>query len=531
MSPETKKSILIIDDDITVRKLISFHLEKNNYNVFSAEGPDEGFQFLHNEKVDIVLCDVSMDGMDGFSFCRKVRENEKFRVLPFIFVTARSSFEDKSRVLEAGGDDIVTKPFEIQELILKIQMLIRRSDIYKVYGIKKNLEKTFAQSIPRLLLVDDDPSMARLFLYNLEKAGYECRFAESAAEGYKTARDFLPDIIISDIMMPETDGFGFRKMLLNDNILKNTPFVFLSAKGGEDDILNGYELGINDYVVKTAGPKVVLAKINAILKSLGKERQKVVTELHEAADSLRVKVVPDHPPLVEGYEINQWHQSFQGVPGGDFIDYYSLDENNIAIIVGDVMGKKWGAWYFAFAYAGYVRSALRGVLQNTKTYSPSVILQNVNNSVYQDAKISEVFATISVVFLDTSRGVLSYAGAGDLPIVYRNKKSGEVKQIDSKGLLLGFAAEGRYKDYHILLQEGDSVFIVTDGIIESRNKEGNQFGYERLSNLIKSIDDEKNIIEKIKKEMEDFTSGSYEDDVSLITITSKRPPENTSLEF
>jgi phosphoserine phosphatase RsbU/P len=74
---------------------------------------------------------------------------------------------------------------------------------------------------------------------------------------------------------------------LSNNELKNIPFVFLTAKGNEDEILNGFEAGINDYVVKTAGPRVVVAKVNAILKSLGKERQKIVTELHQAADSLK----------------------------------------------------------------------------------------------------------------------------------------------------------------------------------------------------------------------------------------------------
>ena len=68
-------------------------------------------------------------------------------------------------------------------------------------------------------------------------------------------------IIVSDIMMPKIDGFEFRKMLLKDNMLRDIPFIFLTAKNTEDDILGGYDLGITDYVVKTAGPKVVVAKV------------------------------------------------------------------------------------------------------------------------------------------------------------------------------------------------------------------------------------------------------------------------------
>ena len=71
-----------------------------------------------------MLCDVSMDEMDGFTFCQKVRENENHRVLPFVFVTAKTSLEDKSKALESGGDDIITKPFDVDELLLKVQALI-----------------------------------------------------------------------------------------------------------------------------------------------------------------------------------------------------------------------------------------------------------------------------------------------------------------------------------------------------------------------------------------------------------------------
>jgi phosphoserine phosphatase RsbU/P len=518
MNHDQKRSILVIDDDITVRKLLSFHLSRNDYNVTAAGDPQEGLNILSKDKVDLVLCDVSMDGMDGFTFCRKVRENEKFRALPFIFVTARTSLEDKSKALEAGGDDIITKPFNVDELILKVKVLMRRTEIYKVYGVKQNLEDSFVQNTPRVLLVDDDPSMVRLFLYNIEKAGYECHFASTPEEGYESARKYRPDIIISDIMMPGTDGFTFRKMLLNDVDLKNIPFIFLTAKGGEEEILDGFEVGINDYVVKTAGPRVVVAKVNALLKSLGKERQMVVSELHQAADSMRIKVVPDEPPLISGFRIKQWHQSYQGIPGGDFIDYYALDEHNTAVVLGDVMGKKWKAWYFAFAYAGYVRSAIRGVLQNTKSYSPAAILKNVNQSVYQDAKISEVFATLSVIVINHSSGILLYAGAGDLPLMYCDSLAREISSIHSNGLLLGFSADGNYRDHEIRMKGSDLILIVTDGVTESRSKEGEQFGHNRLKNILTEFYQEDDISLKIKSELTKFTSGYLEDDASLISI-------------
>ena len=520
MAGQDKKSILIIDDDITIRKLISYHLTNNNYVVFEAEGASRAFEKLNEEKIDLVLCDVTMDEMDGFTFCQKVRENENFRVLPFVFVTAKNSIEDKSKAMEAGGDDIISKPFDIQDVLIKVQALIRRSEIYKVYGTKKNLEQSFSESAAKILLVDDDFSLAKLFQYNLNKAGFECEIADNAEKGLKLAKKSAPDLIISDIMMPAVDGFQFRRMLLADRELRAIPFVFLTSKGEEDDILDGYNLGITDYVLKTAGPRVVVAKVSAVIKSLGKERQKVVTELHQAADSLRVKVVPDSNPQFDGYEIKHWHQPFHGIPGGDFIDYFKMDDNNIAVVLGDVMGKKWGAWYFAFAYAGYVRSALRVVLQTAKEFSPSEILQQVNNSVYQDAKVSEVFATLSVVVLNNKTKLAKYTGAGDLPILHMDSQTGEVEKVKSKGLLLGFSAQGNYEDITLNMAQGDYLFLVTDGIIESRNSEGEQFGSDRLKETIKKYYNSDDLLFNIKKEFSSFTSEKFEDDISLISIKS-----------
>lgn len=521
MNQEEPKTILIIDDDTTIRKLIGFHLKKKEYLTFEAESAQDGFSVLDSQKIDLVLCDVGMERMDGFTFCKKVRENDKYRILPFIFVTAQGSFEDKEKALEAGGDDLITKPFDVNELLLKVQALLRRSEIYKTYGTKKRIEQTVQEDIAKIVLVDDDISLAKLFHYNLTKAGFDCAVANSVEDGLKLVKQHSPDIIISDIMMPEIDGFEFRRRLLKDEELKSIPFIFLTSKGGEEDILEGYDLGITDYVLKTAGPRVVVAKVSAIIKSLGKERQKVVSELHKAADVLRVKVVPENFPSFSGFQVKHWHMPFKGIPGGDFIDYFDLDSDNHAIILGDVMGKKWGAWFFAIAYAGYVRSAIRVALQNSKEYSPKTILQQVNDSVYQDAKISEVFATLSIVTVNNKTNVVKYSGAGDLPIMYKSFEKNTVEVISSEGMLLGFAKDGHFDDSVIQMKENDFIVLITDGIIESRNEEGIALGSDNLAKILKHIAPDTEPMEFLQSQINTFTNNRYEDDVSLITIRAK----------
>ena len=369
----------------------------------------------------------------------------------------------------------------------------------------------------KVVLVEDDENIAKLFTYNLKKAGYDCVHGFNGQEGFDLVKSFMPDLIISDIMMPEVDGFQFRRMLMGEPELKSIPFIFLTAKGGEDDVLQGYDLDIQEYILKTVSPKIVLAKLSAIIKSHESERQKAQSEVQKAADTLGAKVVPDTYPSINNFYIEHWHVPFQNIPGGDFIDYVKIDEDKVAIVLGDVMGKKWGAWYFAVAYAGYVRSALRFVFQNGGDLSASQIMEKVNQSIFNDERIADVFITLSIVLLDSKTMTMNYCGAGDLPIHYFNGK--EVKQIKSNGLLLGFSLQGGYDDVSIKLNPNDEIFLVTDGITESRNFSGEQFAQNGLNDAI--ISNPELGLNRIKEEFIKFTSEKYEDDVSIIYIKAK----------
>ncbi len=370
----------------------------------------------------------------------------------------------------------------------------------------------------KVLLVEDDKNIARLIKYNLDKGGYEVAHAINGALGYKLLETFKPDIIISDIMMPEVDGFAFRKMLLNSPEFKSIPFVFLTAKGEEDDILKGYDLEIQDYIVKTSSPKIILAKLKSLINSSEVQQAKGEDEIKKAAVAMGTKVVPDTVPEFEGYKITQLHKPFNDIPGGDFTDYVKIDDNTFVIILGDVMGKKWGAWYFAVAYAGYVRSAIRSALNDTKEFSASKIMQRVNESVYTDERISDVFVTLSILVIDKTKDTIGYCGAGDIPLFHLSK--GEVTLIKSEGTLLGFGKDGGYETVNISLLPNDEIFVLTDGIIETRDIKGESIENERLIEIILEKGDNDSL-QFIEEKVAKLTNNKFEDDTTIICIQKK----------
>ncbi|MBR5712708.1 MAG: response regulator transcription factor [Lachnospiraceae bacterium] len=120
--------------------------------------------------------------------------------------------------------------------------------------------------MPRILIADDEPDIARLIARYASREGYEVLSVESGDAAVAACRKQDFDIIVMDVMMPGTDGFSACEQIRR---FKNIPVLMLSARGTEFDKLYGFEVGVDDYVTKPFSPKELLARINAILRRSG----------------------------------------------------------------------------------------------------------------------------------------------------------------------------------------------------------------------------------------------------------------------
>lgn len=120
-----KKRILIVDDDAEIRELLEFDISSSGYFTDTAKDGMEGLQKVLNNKYDLVLLDVMMPKMNGFDVCRNIRQ-AKINV-PILMLTAKGTIGDKTNGFENGADDYLVKPFDIQEVLLRIRVLLRRN--------------------------------------------------------------------------------------------------------------------------------------------------------------------------------------------------------------------------------------------------------------------------------------------------------------------------------------------------------------------------------------------------------------------
>ncbi len=153
-----------------------------------------------------------------------------------------------------------------------------------------------------ILVVEDEKNMQEIIVDYLRRGGHTCFAADDGVDALMILKNNPVDLMILDIMMPHLDGFSVCKMARK---MSDLPVVMLTAKSGEDDKLKGYDLGADDYMTKPFSPKVLLAKVNALLR-----RSSVIPA--DTVNAGKISVIPaSHKVFVDGQEIALTHKEYE----------------------------------------------------------------------------------------------------------------------------------------------------------------------------------------------------------------------------
>ena len=187
-------------------------------------------------------------------------------------------------------------------------------------------------SIPKILIVDDDSDILEILKYNLCLAGYNVKIAINGKEAIKKAKLFIPDIILLDIMMPEMDGIKACTQIKTIPKLSDTIIVFLSARSEDFTQIAAFDAGGDDYITKPVRPKILLKKIESILKRLKSvNNDKSTIELKNIIiNRMEYKVVKDGVDIVLPRKEFELFYLLASKPGNVFTRY-------------DIMNKVWGS--------------------------------------------------------------------------------------------------------------------------------------------------------------------------------------------
>lgn len=195
--PAKKTTILAADDDPQLLRLITRNLQLEGYDVLAASDGQQALELIENNAPDLVLLDVMMPRMDGFTVCYRVRE---FSSVPIIIITARGQDQDKVRGLDLGADDYLTKPFSVDELLARVRAVIRRSQ-FTAREFTQGLRATTATGS---LVIDYSQHIVTLNGHEIALTPTEYRIISYLAQN--VGRVVTQDLLLEHVWGPEYLG-------------------------------------------------------------------------------------------------------------------------------------------------------------------------------------------------------------------------------------------------------------------------------------------------------------------------------------
>ena len=372
-----------------------------------------------------------------------------------------------------------------------------------------------------VLLVDDTPENIQI-VNSILKDHYRIRIATNGAKAIDLARsDPAPDLILLDVLMPEMDGFEVCLRLKLDPATRDIPVIFLTGLTEVEDETRGFEVGGVDYIHKPFSQAVVRARVHNHLMlrdardQLARQLANMREEL-ETAHHIQLSILPRESPKVSGLDIAARFLPMAGV-AGDFYDFIRVDEHRLGTLVADVSGHGMPA--------SLISSMLKIAFADQAPFAtePARLLSGLNKTLC--GKFKGHFVTAAYVFIDTKEKRLRYSGAGHPPMLLRHS-SGSTSEVIENGLFLGSFPFAEYTAIEMPFEEGDSLVLYTDGIVEINNPREEEFGVDRLKALL-----EKNgsltageFIDATLNELSAWEEGrEREDDLTMLAIRFAQP--------
>jgi serine phosphatase RsbU (regulator of sigma subunit) len=243
------------------------------------------------------------------------------------------------------------------------------------------------------------------------------------------------------------------------------------------------------------------------------ERERIEQEL-QVARRIQQASLPEEVPTLEGWQISPFYQPAREV-GGDFYDFFDLEEGRVGVAVGDATGKGMPA---ALAVSA-TSSMLRAVAQALGS-SPGEVLERVNETLLARIPLN-MFVTCFYAILDLQSGRLVCANAGHDP-PYVRRSGGDAEELRARGMPLGLMPGMSYEEGEISLREGESVLFYSDGLVEAHDPQRREmFGFPRLRELVAEHGaEERSLGEVLLEELYSFVGEGWEqeDDITLLTL-------------
>lgn len=385
----------------------------------------------------------------------------------------------------------------------------------------------------KILVVDDELDTAELFNQKYAKQIAENKYQFSFIDNGQSAIDLLKekhqefDVVLTDIQIPGVSGFEVMKFL--DNPEFEIKAVVVTAYGDIDNLRKAMNSGAYDFSTKPIDFNDLASIIDRAAKQVESLREfrssqstlsNLKNELSISAalqQSFLPREFPSHP------NVDVYAEMIPAVEiGGDFYDFFLLNDHQIGVAVADVSGKN----ISAALYMAIARTLLKATAK--AFINPAICVEKTNEALCENNE-SSMFTTALYGILDFTTSEFHYVNAGHCNAILISNGT-EVKEIPSEvSCALGVISEINYSAQKIKINEGDTILLYTDGISEAFDMKNEAFGVERILESLKSFADankEASTEARVKdlvKEVRKFTNGAPQsDDMTILAVNLKK---------
>jgi sigma-B regulation protein RsbU (phosphoserine phosphatase) len=381
----------------------------------------------------------------------------------------------------------------------------------------------------RILIVDDEadtePLFTQKFHRQIAEHQYTLFFATNGVEALKILEETPDmDIVITETHLPIMDG-----LTLIGNVTEKYPLIRPIVISAYSDLANlraAMNKGAHDFVLKPVDFEDLQATIDKAfdLVSNLKKAQKSQQRLNSLTDELDISahlqrsILPGNVMEKPPFEIYADTHPAAEV-GGDFYDFFWLDDTHLGIVIADVSGKNISAALFMTMTRTLLKCFSRTIL------SPAACLTCVN-----EALVSEnptlMFVTAFYGIIEAATGTLTYANAGHLPPVLFGPTKEPTLLKEDPSLALGIDAAFVFTDYQCPCASGDGFFLYTDGVVEANNMAGDEYGFDRFLTCLSSCEkgaSSQEITESVIASVRAFSADATQsDDITTLCLRYKK---------
>ncbi len=460
MSSDQPIRIVIAEDSRIQAKMLIKRLESSGYHVrWGADGA-AALEFIREDPPDLIISDIEMPEMNGYQLCQSVKQDPLFRKIPLILLSTLSSPEDIIEGLQAGADNYVTKPYEAEYLLSRVDSLLNSP-------------------------IEDDAAEDQAAMeVNLRGKSYTVQ----------SGRQQVLNLLISTF---------------ENAVEKNSELIRVNQELSR----NRDELSRQNQA---------LERLNSQLES---QNERMTRDL-QAAVRIQQSLLPTTNASIDGMDV-AWRYIPCDELAGDFLNYFPLDDEHVALYVVDVSGHGVASSLLSVAVA---RSMTRSVSSSsilaklsadggTNITSPHEVAAELNNRFPMEEQ-GELYFTMFYGVLNRVSGELRYVSAGHVPPILMRK--GEKPQIlPAEGFAIGWIEEIDYDLEQVTMRPGDRLFVFSDGVPEAMDQDLNELGDERMLKAIEateglSLDD---AVAHVKTTVDQWCRvNGPKDDVSILAL-------------